>query len=80
MEQMPGLQLRAGERLSAFQHGPIGWAPDQASIVLPDGSEIPFRITAVFRNEGAVWKVVTTHLSLGVPDAKLTERLFHLLS
>src|SRR5687768_14470797 len=51
MEQMPGLQLRAGDRLIAFQDGPIGWAADQASVVLPDGAEIPVRITAVFRNE-----------------------------
>jgi ketosteroid isomerase-like protein len=79
IEQMPGLQLRAGERLAAFQDGPIGWAADQAWIVLPDGAEIPLRITAVFRNEAAVWKIVTAHLSLGVPDAKLTELLPHLL-
>jgi ketosteroid isomerase-like protein len=79
MEQMPGLQLRAGDRLTAFQDGPIGWAADRALIVLPDGAEIPLRITAVFRNEGAIWRIVTAHLSLGVPDAKLTELLPHLL-
>lgn len=79
MEQMPGLQLRAGDRLTAFQDGPIGWAADQALIVLPDGSEIPLRITAVFRSEEAIWKIVSAHLSLGVPDAKLTELLPHLL-
>ena len=75
MEQMPGLKLRGGDRISAFQDGPIGWAADKAWIVLPDGSEIPFRITAVFRSEGTTWKLVTAHLSLGVPDAKLTELL-----
>ena len=79
MEEMAGVQLRAGDRLTAFQDGPIGWAADQAVIVLPDGAEIPFRITAVFRNEGPIWKIVTAHLSLGVPDAKLTELLPHLL-
>jgi ketosteroid isomerase-like protein len=80
MQQMPGVRLRAGDRLVAFRDGSIGWAADQALIVLPDGSEIPFRITAVFRTEGAGWKIVTAHLSLGVPDAKLTELLPHLLS
>jgi ketosteroid isomerase-like protein len=79
MEQMPGLELRAGDRLTAFEDGPIGWAADQAWIVLPDGAEIPLRITAVFRNERATWKIVTAHLSLGVPDTKLTKLLPELL-
>jgi ketosteroid isomerase-like protein len=75
MDQMPGLQLRAGDRLTGHEDGPIGWAADQASIVLPDGSDVPVRITAVFRRERGGWKVVTAHLSIGVPDAKLTELL-----
>jgi ketosteroid isomerase-like protein len=79
MEQMSGVKLRAGDRLTAFEDGSIGWAADRAWIVLPDGAEIPFRITAVFRNESATWKIVTAHLSLGVPDAKLTELLPQLL-
>jgi hypothetical protein len=78
-EQMPGLQPRAGDRLTAFQDGTIGWAADQALIVLPDGAVVPIRITAVFRHEGAIWRIVTAHLSLGVPDAKLAVLLPHLL-
>ena len=75
VQQMPGLQLRAGDRLTAFQDGRIGWAADQALVVLPGGSRIPLRITAVFRKEDDAWKIVTAHLSLGVPDAKLDELL-----
>jgi hypothetical protein len=48
IEEMPGLRLRPGDRLTAFQEGSMGWAADQASILLPDGSDIPLRITAVF--------------------------------
>jgi hypothetical protein len=32
-----------------------------------------------FRNERATWKIVTAHLSLGVPDTKLTKLLPELL-
>jgi hypothetical protein len=33
----------------------------------------------VFRRERGGWKIVTAHLSLGVPDDKLPQLLPHLL-
>lgn len=80
MEQMPGLKLQAGDRLMGYEEGSIGWAADQPSLVLPDGTEVPLRLTAVFRREGGGWKIVTAHFSFGVPDAKLEELLPQLLS
>jgi ketosteroid isomerase-like protein len=77
--QLPGLRLQAGDRLVAHEEGTIGWAADRASVAIPDGPEVPLRITAVFRRERGGWKIVTAHLSLGVPDDKLPQLLPHLL-
>ncbi len=79
IQQMPGLGLQAGTRLVGYEEGSVGWAADEASVVLPDGSQIPVRITAVFRREGGDWRIVNAHLSLGVPDEKLEELLPQLL-
>ena len=79
MEEMSGIQLRAGDQLVGHAKGAIGWAADRPSVVLPDGTDLPVRMTAVFRRERGGWKVVTAHLSLGVPDAKLAELLPQLL-
>ena len=35
---------------------------------LPDGTEIPVRLTAVFRKENNDWKIVLRHLSIGIPN------------
>jgi ketosteroid isomerase-like protein len=37
----------------------------------PDGTEIEFRMTAVFHNENGQWKVVQQHASVGVPNEAL---------
>jgi hypothetical protein len=78
--EIPGLRFEAGERLCAYEEGTVGWAADQPNIVLPDGTAVPVRATAVFRQEGGGWKIVTLHVSFGVPDAKLEELLPQLLS
>jgi len=78
-EQMPGIAIRVGQRLAGYENGAVGWAADEPSIVLPDGTPIPVRITAVFHHEGGEWKIVTAHVSFGVPDAKLEELLPQLL-
>ena len=79
-EQMPGIGMRAGARLAGYEKGDVGWAADEPSIVLPDGTPIPVRVTGVFHREGGEWRVVTVHVSFGVPDAKLEELLPQLLS
>jgi hypothetical protein len=79
VDQLPGLRLQAGDRLVGHEEGTIGWAADRASVVIPDGPEVPIRITAVFRSERGGWKIVTAHLSLGVPDDKLPQLLPDLL-
>jgi hypothetical protein len=74
----PG-RLEPGDRLAGYSEGLIGWAADQANMVLGDGSRVPVRVTALFRNEHGGWKVFNLHVSLGVPDTKLEELLPELL-
>lgn len=62
-----GIKLIAGE-LICRREGSVGWVADQAAFVLPDGGEMPFRFTAVFRQEGGEWKMVQAHASIGVPN------------
>lgn len=75
MEQLPGLTIKAGDRLRGYAEGDLGWAADQPSFVLPDGTELPVRLSAVFHREEGMWKIVHLHVSFGVPDAKLEQLL-----
>ncbi|HEY5881979.1 MAG TPA: nuclear transport factor 2 family protein [Nakamurella sp.] len=53
----------------AFEDGGLGWARAKLTITLPDGSHINPRWTAVFRREeGATWRFVHIHASIGVPN------------
>jgi hypothetical protein len=61
------MPMRAGDP-EAYQEGTVGWIADQAAFLLPDGGELPFRITCVAHREGGDWRFVQTHASLGVPN------------
>jgi hypothetical protein len=71
---IPGIRMEAGD-LRGYAEGSLGWAADQPSLVLPDGSRVPTRLTAVLRLEEGAWKLVNAHFSVGVPN----EELFDLL-
>ena len=62
-----GLTVRAGS-VTAYEEGTVGWAADQGAFVLPDGTEMPFRITVVFHRENGAWKVVQEHASVAVTN------------
>ncbi len=62
-----GLRVEAGD-IEAWQEGSIGWLADTPSFVLPDGTAIRTRATAVMRREDGEWKLVQCHVSVGVPD------------
>jgi ketosteroid isomerase-like protein len=64
---LPGLRLEAGDS-EAWEDGAVGWAVDRPRFVLPDGTTVPARLTAVFRQADRAWAVVHLHLSIGVPD------------
>jgi ketosteroid isomerase-like protein len=52
------------------QAGDVGWFADRPAFVMPDGQEIPCRLTGVLRLEGGEWKVIQSHASIGVPNAQ----------
>jgi ketosteroid isomerase-like protein len=56
-------------RLSAFEEGDVGWVADEPQVVLPDGTTLTMRATAVFHREAGAWRLVQGHSSLGVPNA-----------
>jgi ketosteroid isomerase-like protein len=68
-QEMGKVQIKAGE-LSTFVEGTVGWASDKAKIQLPNGQEIPVRVTNVFHQEDGEWKVVQHHVSVGVPNSE----------
>ncbi len=62
-----GGQLRAvpGD-LHAYREGSVGWAADQPTFHLPEGTALALRLTAVFRQEEGEWRCVQWHVSVGV--------------
>lgn len=61
------------EKVKAYEEGSVGWAVDRLKVRLPNGTEIPFRHTVVFHKESGEWKIVHTHISIGVPNEKIGE-------
>jgi ketosteroid isomerase-like protein len=58
-------EVRPGD-IKAYRLGDVGLVADTPSFIEPDGTETPFRITAVFRSEGGRWKLVQEHISIGL--------------
>lgn len=65
-----GVKVRGGE-VRAYEEGTVGWAADQGHFLLPDGTEVPFRITAVFHREDGVWKLVQEHASVAAANEEV---------
>jgi hypothetical protein len=62
-----GISVKPGDGQPHCE-GTVGWIADRVSFVLPDGTEVPARMTAVFRQEDGEWKMVQSHWSFGVPN------------
>jgi ketosteroid isomerase-like protein len=67
---IPGVRLETGG-LRGYAEGSLGWAADQPSFVLPDGTAISTRLTTVLRLEDGEWKLVNAHFSIGVPNEEM---------
>ena len=65
-----GFQIIA-DTPQAYCDGSIGWVADQPTLKLQDGTEMPFRLTAVFQKEQNAWKIVQWHVSIGVSNEDL---------
>ena len=65
-----GVALLPGDPV-AYRHGDVGWTADVgARVRLPDGTEVPMRVSGVLHQEAGRWTVVQTHSSLGVPNTE----------
>ncbi len=64
--------LSAGAAPVAYRDGAIGWAADEPHLVVPDGTRVPLRLTAVFRaGDDGAWRIVQAHFSQGAPNEQL---------
>jgi hypothetical protein len=56
----------SGEAPLAMEEGTVGWTVDRPTVVLGDGTIYSgLRVTLVWHREGAEWKVVQSHASVG---------------
>jgi hypothetical protein len=67
LEELNGSQLLA-DTPQAYSDGAIGWIAGQPKFKLPDGTEFPVRLTAVFQKENNDWKIVQWHVSFGTSN------------
>jgi ketosteroid isomerase-like protein len=51
-----------------YGDGDVAWVADQPSVRLPDGGELPLRVTAVAHREADCWRFVQWHVSVGVAN------------
>lgn len=67
MEEMGGgFPLVAGQP-QAYADGNVGWVADRdARFQMPDGTEVPFRLTLVLHREAGTWRIVQQHVSFGL--------------
>ena len=54
--------------VEAWEEGDIGWAACRADMTLASGKVLPHRSTVVFRRENGNWRIIQSHVSLGVPN------------
>ncbi|HEY8647484.1 MAG TPA: nuclear transport factor 2 family protein [Gaiellaceae bacterium] len=62
-----GARIEPGDP-QAWEEGTVGLVADEPTLHFPDVGPIRARLTGIFRREDACWKLVSTHLSVGVPD------------
>lgn len=67
LKESGGFEILADQPV-AYQQGVTGWLAGQPVLKLSDGSEIPFRLTVVLRQEEDGWKIVQWHSSIGIPN------------
>ncbi len=62
-----GVKVRGGD-IQAYEEGSVGWAADRGAFILPDGSEVPFRLTAVFHKQDGEWRMIQSHASVAISN------------
>ncbi len=61
-----GTQVRVDD-VRAYEEGSVPWMAGRVVFVLPDGSELPARLTGVAHREDGEWKIVQSHASVARP-------------
>lgn len=67
-----GFRIEPGHP-QAWYEGSVGWVVDEPTLYVPALGAIPTRFSAVFRQEAGLWKLVMSHLSVGVPDDEVVD-------
>lgn len=67
LKEMGGFQILVDTPL-AFHEGSIGWIAGKPTLKLPDGTEVPVRLTVVLQKEQNDWKIVQWHFSIGISN------------
>ena len=70
LKETTGFQILA-DTPQAYHDGSIGWVAGQPTLKLPDGKEMPVRLTVVFQKEQTGWKIVQWHFSIGISNKDL---------
>jgi hypothetical protein len=70
---MGGVKL-VDEDTKAYSEGTVGWASSRTIMRMPDGLEIPFRMTGVLHQEDGSWKFLQWHASIGVSNEEAIGR------
>jgi class 3 adenylate cyclase/ketosteroid isomerase-like protein len=47
--------------IRAYEEGTVGWASDESTLILPDGTTLPIRLTLVFHRENGEWQIIHGH-------------------
>jgi ketosteroid isomerase-like protein len=65
-----GLRVTPGDP-EGYSEGPFGWVIARPTFRTEAGARTQTRMTAIFRQEGGLWRLVHLHHSVGVPDAQV---------
>ncbi len=60
--------------IQAYSEGNVGWMVNRFRLKMPDGLEIPFRVTGVFYQTAGEWKIVQWHTSVGISSEEMFEQ------
>ncbi len=68
-----GLRLTAGSP-RIFERGEVLWAVDHPTLHMPDGSEVPMRVTMIAVSENGDLKIAHGHYSVGAANEEVFQQ------
>jgi adenylate cyclase len=49
--------------IRVYEEGTVGWAFDEPTVILPDGTRLTTRVTGIFHQEDGEWRLIYSHTS-----------------